>query len=121
MRWLLGSILALVALPALAQQPVLPRDIRGNPIDALSIGAVQKLFISNGGTIALAVSTGTEIIQIVCTVACHIGQGVSPAGVTTSSMLLPANIVIRLRTNTLDSINIASDGTDGFAYVTEMR
>ena len=115
--WLL-SLAVLIPLPALGQA------VQFNPAidNPLRQGQMLRLAIGGASGVIGGLTAGARVVDIVCSVACHIAQASTPATATTSSFLLPANTVRRLRVGgTQDSIAVIRNATDGFVYVVEME
>lgn len=64
----------------------------------------------------------TRVVLLVCSVACHVVQGISgQKAATTNDFLLPANSPLRLRIQQGDGIAVIRSSSDGTAYVVEMQ
>lgn len=125
MKWLLrvSALVLLITLPAAAAEVRLTQDAKGVDVqNVYRLGTTHTVVITGEKAQVNALSKNTNVVRIVCSVACHISQGATPATATTSSALFPANEVFFLRvTGHEDSISVIRDSTDGTLYVTEMN
>lgn len=120
-----SAVLALLflAAPAFAQTRQAVDD--GNNViqNALRQGATNAYQLNSVSNLLRPLSASAKVIDIVCTTACHVSQGSSPATATATSFLLPANIIRRLKVNGIatDSIAVIADTTAGTFFVVEMN
>lgn len=124
MKWLLSlSLLLLFAAPAAAQQVRLTEDVRGVQIQGvMRLGTEHTTAVQPTSTMISALGINTNVVMLICSVACHIAQTATPATATVSSMLFPANERVYLRVNgQFDSIAVIADSTAGTLYVVEMK
>lgn len=116
----------LFAAPAwgqVVQIPTLQTDQNGVPVQDF-----LRLYSPHSVTLAAAISSRnidamnstTRFVLVVCTVACNVAQGQSPATATSDHFQLPANVILRLRVQQGDSLAFRGT-TAGTAFVVEVH
>lgn len=109
--------------PSALGQTLLQTDDNAVPMqEVLRYGSARVVAYTTGYSRNIAALTsGVKAVDLVCTTACHIVQGISPANATTNDPYVPANTIVRLKVGDMPSIAIIANATAGTAYVTELR
>lgn len=94
------------------------KDINGQPLQAVGLGATQKLAIGGSSVQSTAATAAARLVRLVATVDCHVAIGENPTA-TTDSALLPASAAEYFEILAGQKVAVIQSGEAGYLFVTE--
>ena len=95
------------------------KDINGQPLQAVGLGASQRVAVGGTSAQSAAVGANTRLVRLVATSDCHVAIGDDPTAVAASSALLPASVPEYFEINAGQKVAVIQSSAAGFLYITE--
>ena len=97
------------------------KDINGQPLQAVGLGASQRVAVGAASAQSAAVGASTTLVRLVATTDCHVAVGADPTADATSSALLPAGVPEYIEIYPGHKVAVIQNNAAGFLFVTEAK